>query len=289
MGAGYLDPYLTYADVTAVTAPDPQTLVLTTSQPNQQILTSYIPILPKHIWEKRDIGTDPNDAPIIGTGPYQVAEWKTGEYVRMVRNPNYWGPKGYEDEIFFQFFKNEGAMTEALKAGDIDYARNVTSDQFDSLKGLPNIVTVESSLAAEANAFTQLNFNTYSKPIKGGGASTKALQDPAFRDALGYAIDKPALVDKVLGGHGLVGSTIIPPAMAGGKWHLEPTEPADLRHRARQAEARRRRLQARRQRQAPRQGRQADQPADGRAQRLDDLQRRAPSSSPAGGRSSAST
>ena len=64
----------------------------------------------------------------------------------MVRNPNYWGPKGYEDEIFFQFFKNEGAMTEALKAGDIDYARNVTSDQFDSLKGLPNIVTVESSL-----------------------------------------------------------------------------------------------------------------------------------------------
>ena len=190
-----------------------------------QILTSYIPILPKHIWEKRDIGADPNDAPIVGTGPYQVAEWKTGEYVRMVRNPNYWGPKGYEDEIFFQFFKNEGAMTEALKAGDIDYARNVTSDQFDSLKGLPNIVTVESSLGAEANAFTQLNFNTYSKPIKDGGASTKALQDPVFRDALGYAIDKPALVDKVLGGHGLVGSTIIPPAMAGGKWHLEPTNP----------------------------------------------------------------
>ena len=62
VGAGYLDPYLTYADVTAVTAPDPQTLVLTTSQPNDQILTSYIPILPKHIWEKRDIGADPNDA-----------------------------------------------------------------------------------------------------------------------------------------------------------------------------------------------------------------------------------
>ena len=67
-----------------------------------------------------------------------------------------------------------------------------------------------------------LNFNTYSKPIKGGGASTKALQDPAFRDALGYAIDKPALVDKVLGGHGVVGSTIIPPALA--KWHLDPND-----------------------------------------------------------------
>ena len=225
VGAGYLDVYLTYAGVTAVSKTDDQTLVITTKTPNTQLLTSYIPILPKHIWEKRVIGTDPNDAPVVGTGAYQAVEWKAGEYVRMKRNPNYWGPKGYEDEIFFQFFKTEGAMAEALKAGDIDYARNITSDQFESLKGLPNIVTVESSLSAEANAFTQLNFNTYSKPIKDGGASTKALQDPAFRDALGYAIDKPALVDKVLGGHGLVGSTIIPPAMAGGFWHLDPASP----------------------------------------------------------------
>ena len=225
VGAGYLDVYLTYAAVTSVSAPDPQTLVLETSTPNTQILTSYIPILPKHIWEKRDIGTDPNDAPVVGTGAYQTVEWKAGEYVRQKRNPYYWGPKGYEDEIYIQFFKSDAAMAEALKAGDIDYARNVTADQFASLTGLPSVVTVESSLSAEANAFTQINYNTYNKPIKDGGASTKALQDPAFRDALGYAIDKKTLVDKVLSGHGLVGSTIIPPAMAGGAWHLEPKNP----------------------------------------------------------------
>jgi len=222
VGAGYLDLYLDYATVQSVTAPDLQTLVIKTKTPNTQILTSYIPILPKHIWEKREIGKDPNDAPVVGSGAYQVKEWKAGEYVRLVRNPYYWGPKGYEDEIYIQFFKSDAAMAEALKAGDIDYARNVTADQFQSLTGLPNVVTVESALSAEANAFTQINYNTYSKPIKGGGASTKALQDPAFRDALGYAIDKQTLVDKVLSGHGLVGSTIIPPAMAGGAWHLEP-------------------------------------------------------------------
>src|SRR5207342_1079716 len=152
--------------------------------------------------------------------PYQAVEWKTGEYVRMVRNPNYLGPKSFQDETYIQFFKDDGAMTEALKSGDIDYARNVTSDQYESLKGQPNIVALESTTAAEANAFTHMVFNTYSKPIEGGGASTTAVQDPAFRDALGYAIDKPALVDKVLGGHGVVGSTYIPPAMAGGFWHL---------------------------------------------------------------------
>ncbi len=226
-GVGYLDLYLTYAAVNKVEAPDAQTLVLTTDYPNSQILTSYLPILPKHIWEKRDINTDPNKVPVVGTGPYQATEWKPGEYVRMVRNPNYQGPtpKSYQDETFIQFFKDEGAMVEALKSGDIDYARNVTADQFESLKGQKDIVVAESAVAAEANAFTHLVFNTYSKPIKDGGASTSAVRDPAFRDALGYAIDKPALVDKVLGGHGVVGSTIIPPAMSGGLWHLDPPNP----------------------------------------------------------------
>ena len=222
-GVGYLDLYLTYAAVNSITAPDPQTLVIKTDYPNTQILTSYLPILPKHIWQKRDINTDPNKVPIVGTGPYQAVEWKTGEYVRMVRNPNYQGPtpKSYQDETYIQFFKNEAAMVEALKSGDIDYARNITADQFASLKGQPNITVAESTVAAEANAFTHLVFNTH-KPIPGGGASTSAVRDPAFRDALGYAIDKPALVDKVLGGHGVAGSTYIPPAMSGGFWHLEP-------------------------------------------------------------------
>ena len=207
--------------------------------------------------------------PVVGTGAYQAVEWKTGEHVRFVRNPNYTGPKGYQDEVFIQFFGTEAAMTEALKTGEIDYARNVTADQFDSLKGLPNIVSVESTLAAEANAFTQLNFNTYSKPIEGGGASTTALQDPLFRDALGYAIDKPALVDRVLSGHGLAGSTILPPAMANGVWHLEPANPRtfDIAVAKQKLEAAGYKLDG--ERQAPRQGEQADQPADARSRHRD--------------------
>jgi peptide/nickel transport system substrate-binding protein len=222
VGLGYLDPYLTYAGVKAVSAPDPETLVIETDTPNTQILTSYIPILPKHVWAGRDINTDANDVPVVGTGAYQAVEWKPGQYVRMVRNPNYWGTKGYEDEIFIQYFADEGAMTEALKSGAIDYARNPTADQWDSLQGLADTVALQSSTASEANSFNELGFNTYSKPIDGGGPSTKALQDPAFRDALGYAIDKQELVDKVLSGKGAVGTTHIPPALGGGKWHLDP-------------------------------------------------------------------
>jgi peptide/nickel transport system substrate-binding protein len=80
-----------------------------------------------------------------------------------------------------------------------------------------------STVAGKLNGWSQLAFNTYSKPIKGGGASTTALQDVAFRDALGYAIDKQALVDRVLGGFGDPGSTVVPVALA--DWHVDPLHP----------------------------------------------------------------
>ena len=47
--------------------------------------------LPKHLLEGRDIdrANDYNRAP-LGTGPYRIAEWKTGEYVLLEKAPNYW-------------------------------------------------------------------------------------------------------------------------------------------------------------------------------------------------------
>ena len=98
-------------------------------------------------------------------------------------------------------------MVQALKTGELDYARNVNPDQFKQLQADPAYKTV----AGKANGWTQLAFNTYGtgtgKTIKDGGPSTKALLDPKFRDALGYAVDKQALVDRVLGGFGDAGTT----------------------------------------------------------------------------------
>ncbi len=70
--------------------------------------------------------------------------------------------------------------------------------------------------------------------IKGGGPSTKALLDPAFRSALGYAIDKQQLLDKVHGGYGVVGSTQVPPVIENVEanppffWHTEPNDLRDF-------------------------------------------------------------
>jgi len=223
---GYLDPYLINASLKTVTAPDPQTVVLTLERPDERILQTYLPILPKHVWGTQTLATIcdfQNEPPVVGSGPYQAQQWQTGQFVRFVKNPNWMGAPLAADEVVLQIFKSSDTMVQALRAGELDYARGVNADQFDALKGQPDIEKTD----ATANGYTELGFNTYGtgtgKTIKGGGPSTKALLDPAFRDALGYAIDKKLLVERVLGGYGDPGTTGVPPFQT--RWHKEPATP----------------------------------------------------------------
>jgi peptide/nickel transport system substrate-binding protein len=254
LGSGYLEPYLTNAGIATVTAPDPLTLVVTTEFPTTLLTQAYVPILPKHIWEQytiAQIGDDTadgffrNEPPVVGTGPYQAVEWEPGQFIRFVRNESYWGDQGAADEIIVTNFDSTDTMVAALKNGDVDYVRGVGADQFDALANEPNIVAVEGF----SNGYTYLSFNTRGN-AEGYGGSTSALADVAFRDALGYAIDTTRLVDATLAGHGVVGSTNVPPYHA--NWHVEPTTPRTF-----DIEEAKRRLDA------------ADYPLDGAGKRLD--------------------
>ena len=241
LGEGYLEGYLTNAGVTEVTAPDPETLVVTTEFPNTLLLQSYVPILPKHVWEQYTLAQigDPevegyfqNQPPVVGTGPYVAVEWEPGNFIRFARNENYWGDQGAADEVIIQHFGSQDTMVQALRTGEIDYVRGILADQFDALANEPDIATVEGI----ANGYTELSFNTGGNS-EGYGGSTAALSDVAFRDALGYAIDTERLVEAVLGGYGTPGSTIIPPFHT--RWHVPPEDPRtfDLEEAARRLDA----------------------------------------------------
>jgi peptide/nickel transport system substrate-binding protein len=226
LGAGYLDPGLDDAAVTKIECPDASTMIATTDDPSDRILQVYLPIIPKHIWGEEThttIGDATFTPTLIGSGPYQAVEWQTGQFVRFQRNPNYWGTQGYADEVDIIIYKTADSMVQALKAGEIDYAHGPNAEQLNALQADPNIDTVVGS----ANGWTQLAFNTYGtgtgNTIEGGGPSTPALLDQAFRDALGYAVDRETLVDRVLGGYGDVGNTMVPPVLT--QWHVEPANP----------------------------------------------------------------
>lgn len=231
VGSGYLEPYLTNTGLESVECEDEHNLVAHTAHPSTLLTQAYIPILPEHIWSQysmNEIGrrNDPNhfandQFPVVGTGPYVATSWERGSLIRMERNASYWGTPGTPDVIQFQNFTGADTLDQALRAGEIDYTGGLSPDLFDALEGVENIERAE----GYSNGYTYLSFNTRATQ-PGYNGSTSALEDPAFRDALGFAINRQELVDRALNGHGVPGSTHVPPYHV--KWHVEPDNPREF-------------------------------------------------------------
>jgi peptide/nickel transport system substrate-binding protein len=211
-----------------IETPGKHTVVFTTTKPSVQMLSMYVYILPKHIWDKvppDETKTFPNQ-PAIGSGPFQAVEWKKGQYARLKVNPDYFRGRPKLDEIIFQFYDNDDTMVQALTNGDVDYIQGMPINLFKSLKGQEGI---ETNSAPDAG-FTELGFNLYEptpEVIKEFDApktttGNPALLDPKVREAINWAIDEDALTEKVLQGEGVPGSTLVPPVLA--KYHLQLDE-----------------------------------------------------------------
>jgi peptide/nickel transport system substrate-binding protein len=214
------------ANITKAEAPDDTTLVLTVSKPTPIMVRLAVPILPEHIWKPIDekaVQTYKNE-PIVGSGPFIFEQHQTGQFLRFKANPNYFLGAPKIKELVFRIFQSEDTMVAALKKGEIDFADSLGSTSFASLKGAAGITTVP----AEYSGFDELAMNTGAATDKGAaiGDGNPALKDKRLRQAIDTAIDRKTLVDKVLGGYGQQGSTIIPPIYA--LTHLEPANHRDF-------------------------------------------------------------
>ncbi len=212
-------------NITSAEAPDDTTLVLKVSKPTPIMTKLAVYILPQHIWEKIDekaVTSYKNEgtpeSPTVGSGPYVMVERKVGQFIRMQANPDFYRGKPAVDEVVFKIYSNADALGQALKKGEVDFADSIESNVFKSLQNQPGIKTVD----AVYSGFDELAFNTGAALDDGTpiGDGNPLLKDKALRQALGWAIDRQALVDKVLGGGGSPGSTIIPPLYSA--LHLKP-------------------------------------------------------------------
>ena len=215
------------AQVTEVTAPDPTTVVLKLTKPNSSLPMLPIPIVPEHVW--RDIDEQevtgwtnaPEDGePPVGSGPFRLVEGTSGGSTFVFEaNPDYWQGAAHVDRLVFRVFRAQDPMAQALRTGEIDVAEGLTALQVEALDGQDGITAHD----GETPGFLQIGFNVGAVDLETGdpiGDGHPALRDPAFRQALGYAVDRDLLVDKVFQGAGAVGTSIIPPTYPG--WHWEP-------------------------------------------------------------------
>jgi peptide/nickel transport system substrate-binding protein len=206
--------------VESAEAPDDQTLVLTTKKPTTSVLSIYIYTVPEHIFSdlsKEELKTFENFPPVT-SGPFHVTEWERGQFFSMEANPDYWAGAPHVDEIIYRIFNNEDALVQALKAGEIDFADTLNATLFDSLQGEENITTNEALIPS----FEEIGFNVGADETQTEADGHPALEDVDVRQAIAHAIDKETLVDRILRGHGEVGTTIVPSSI--GFYHYEPTE-----------------------------------------------------------------
>ncbi|WP_019636412.1 ABC transporter substrate-binding protein [Paenibacillus fonticola] len=179
--------------VRKVEALDDYTVRFTLQEPQSTFVNTLIGtgIIPKHAYGK-DYAEHP-----IGSGPYQLVQWDKGQQLIVQANPQYYDRQPYFKKITFLFL-SEDASFAAAQAGIVDLAyipaafshQKVTGMRIESLKTVDNRGIV----------FPY---------VKSGGVTKDGLPigndvtaDPAIRHAINIAVDRHALVDGVLEGHG---------------------------------------------------------------------------------------
>lgn len=187
-----------FSAVDTVSAPDPETLVITLKQPwapfEADLALYGASIFPKAAFDTQ--GEDLWQHP-IGTGPFMFDSWDKGSQIVLKKNPEYWDEgKPYLDELVFKVLTDSNARLLQLQGGELDIATTVPFNQIEPLSTNPDFTLIPDAVAKIA----YMGINT-KRPL---------LDDKNFRQALNYAVDKDVIINNILFGAGVPATTYLP-------------------------------------------------------------------------------
>jgi peptide/nickel transport system substrate-binding protein len=158
---------------------------------------SDVDIVNKKVVE--EIGLDEHNLHPVCTGPYKFVEWVRDDHLTMEAFEDYWGEPPKVKTIIWKPIPDNAARVAALEAGDTDIVVNVPPLDADRFDEDPNDGIYMSMDFGRRNIY--IGVNTFLEPF----------HDIRVRHAVAYAIDKEAIVNEVLNGHGrLLGSHLVP-------------------------------------------------------------------------------
>ncbi len=162
-----------WSRVHSITQTGPRSLRLTFSEDNRELalLAGMRPILKKDQWKEKDFqNSGLNDIP-VGTGSYIPTDFEAGRFLKLSKNPNYWGEhlpfnRGTQnfDSIRLEFFGDQTALFEAFKSGELNVIREFNPEKWSSSYNFPKIKAgdiIKSEIAHKRpSGITGLVFNT---------------------------------------------------------------------------------------------------------------------------------
>jgi peptide/nickel transport system substrate-binding protein len=195
-----------FANVEAIEAPDPATVVFRLKRPQPSLLlmlaSGYSPVYPAHV--------PPTEfrSKCVGTGPYKLKEWRQGELIEYVKNPDYFiKGRPYLDGLKFFVIKERGTRFAALQAGRLDVAfpGETTKTLHDQLKAAAPQMVFQ---LVSQNVNDNLLLNLKKAPF----------DNVKVRQAVSLAVDRRAYVQAVHQGGAFVGAAM--PSKPFGVWGL---------------------------------------------------------------------
>lgn len=217
--------------IAAVEAVDATTIRLRTHQPTP-LLPNFLALV-MIVSKKHGEGAQTADynagRAMVGTGPFRHVSWQPGSPVVMERNPNFHGAAPAFARVEFRPIANAGARVAALQAGDVDLIEIVPPDHFARFRQDAARFSVAES-PSNRLLFLTLDSDREDSPFvrgKDGGRIANPLRDPRVRRALSLAINREAIVSRVLQGQALAAGDLGPPGYFGTSPDLTPP-PFDL-------------------------------------------------------------
>jgi peptide/nickel transport system substrate-binding protein len=152
----------------------------------------------------------------VGTGAYRFGEWKSGEKVVLLANPDYFEGRPYISRVVYRVIPSQATIFLELKAKGVDSA-GLTALQWKRQTDYPAFRRAFHRFQYPANAYTYLGFNH----------KDRRFADRRVRQAFAHALNKRELIDGVLLGLGREATGPYKP----GTWAYNPnvkTYPYDL-------------------------------------------------------------
>jgi peptide/nickel transport system substrate-binding protein len=165
----------------------------------------------------------------IGTGPYKLARFARGDRVELVRNDAYGGPKPAWDRVVFRIMPSDGARVSALLADDLDAIEYVPTADLKRVRSTPRF-RLEQKVSWRTIFFTLDQRREVPAGVtdKGGRPLDRnPFADARVREAMAKAINRQAIVDRVMDGAAVPASNLVAPPVFGHVASLKP-EPYDV-------------------------------------------------------------
>jgi peptide/nickel transport system substrate-binding protein len=161
----------------------------------------------------------------VGTGPFKFVSYKPGDSIVLERNDEYWGEKPIWSTITFKPISSGPARVAALLAGDVDLIASVPTTDVTTLEKNEDVSLSQG--VSNRVIYLHLDHDRADSPFvkaNGGGPIDNPLQKLEVRKAISMAINRDAIVDRVMEGIAIKAGQLLPEGFFGVSSKLQPVD-----------------------------------------------------------------